>query len=237
MSLNIIFSTSNALCNWLKQAMPRMPYLDGQQIGVHTLVTDAETVSWQCHVMFTDSWRERATVIAVEAQSRFTMLLPFDVVPSQAELEHIINEHWANELVGLMVKYGELGREQIPRVFTRFHQRVQDVQWYRNMDLSVHGHVRDAEQWVNQTLTGRGLDALDDELAAELAWHINSQVKHAKDNLGKKRSFYPVPLFVEDGLFKFANKLDHHGNANNPYDNDIIKTDNVVSFMGYKANK
>lgn len=235
-TFNTIFSASNALCKWLKLALPRLPSLDGQQVGVQTLVTDAETVSWQCHVMFTDSWRERATVIVVEAHSRFVLLLPFDAVPSPAELEQAICEQWANELVSLMLKHGELGREQIPRVFTQFDQRVQDIRWYRNMDLSVHGHVGDAEQRVTQTLTGRGLDALDDELAGELAWHINSQVKHAKDNLGKKRAFYPVPLFVEEGLSKFARKLGHDDEVNNPYDNDAIKTDNVVSFMDYKAN-
>ena len=122
-----------------------------------------------------------------------------------------IDSSASTKMLERSIKHGELNRKQIPRVFTQFHQQVQDVQWFRNMDLSVNGHVSDAEQWVTQTLSGRGLDALHDELAADIAWHINSLEKCAKDKQGKKRSFYPAPLFVEDGLFRFANKLGHYG--------------------------
>lgn len=237
MPLNIIFSVSNALCKWLKLNLPRMVSVEGKQVGVHPLVTNEETISWQCHVIFTDSWRERETVIAVEARSRFTLLLPFDIVPTQSELEQAICEKWANELVGLMIKHGDINREQVPRVFTQFHQRVQDIQWFRNMDLSVNGHVSDAEQWVTQTLADRGLDALDDELASDLAWHINSMEKRAKDKQGKKRVCFPPALFVEDGLFRFASKLSHHHEFNNTYDAQATKVNNVISIMEYLAEE
>ncbi|HDY84264.1 MAG TPA: hypothetical protein ENH74_01085, partial [Methylophaga sp.] len=218
MKFQTLFSASNALSKWLKLDFPRLPVGEGQRVGVVPLLTNSEMISWQCHVMFTDSWRERATVIAVEAHSRFTLLIPFDVVPSQDKLEQVICEQWANELVGLAIKHGELDRDAIPRVFTQFYERVKEVTWVRNMDMSVQGHVSDAEQWVRDTLAGRGLDALDDELAQDIAWHINSLQKRAKDKLGNKRTLYPVPLFVEDGLFHFASPLSRHHDFNNPYE-------------------
>ncbi|MBE0438567.1 MAG: amino acid adenylation [Gammaproteobacteria bacterium] len=198
-----LFSASNALCKWLKSDLPRLPTSDGKQIGIQPLVTDANTVSWQCHVIFTDSWRQHATVIAVEANSRFTLLIPFDDVPTQQKLEQLICEQWANELVELLLRQGEINRDQVARIFNHFYQRTQNSEWVRNTDLSVNGHVSDAEQWVKQTLSGRGLDALDDDLAIELAWHINTQEKQAKDSQGNKRRFYPPALFLEDGLARF----------------------------------
>jgi hypothetical protein len=236
-NLVIVFSASNALCKWLKLDLPRLPVIDGQRAGVQPLVTDSHTISWQCHVIFTDSWRERATVIAVEAHSRFTLLIPFDVVPSQNTLEQLICEQWANAFVELAVKHGELERSAIPRVFTQFHEVASKVGWVRNMDLSVQGHISDAEQWVKDTLVDRGLDALDEELAFDIAWHVNSLEKRAKDKRGNKRTFYPVPLFVEDGLFRFASSLVHRDDNSSPYAIETIKTDNVVSIMPYLIKK
>ena len=203
----IIFSASNALCKWLKLDLQRLPQPDGKQVGVATLVSDRNTISWQVHVIYTDSWRQKTTVIAVEANSRFTLLLPFDTQLSQEGLEKAILEQWANELVSLMVKQGEISRKDTARVFTRFYQQTQNVEWYRNTDLSVNGHVIDAEQWVKDTLNGRGLDALDEEMALSLSWHINSMQKSAKGKNANKRRFYPVPLFVEDGLYRYARTL------------------------------
>ena len=234
-----LFSASNALCKWLKLNLPRLPVGEGQRVGVVPLLTNSEMITWQCHVMFTDSWRERATVIAVEAHSRFTLLIPFDVVPSQDKLEKVICEQWANELVSLAIKHGELDRDAIPRVFTQFYERVKEVSWVRNMDMSVQGHVSDAEQWVRDTLAGRGLDALDDELAQDISWHINSLNKAAKGVDGHKRSFYPIPLFVEDGLYRFAHDVSSVGNHPNPYMNTQTQNnlsqsaDSVISFADY----
>lgn len=228
--MNVIFSISNALCKWLKLDLPRFPVESGQQPGVMPLVTDGETISWQCHVIFTNSWRLRATVIAVEAQSRFTLLLPFDLKPSQAQLEQRLCESWAEELVSLMIKYGDVSRDQAPRIFTRFHERTQKIEWVRNTDLSVNGHVTDAEHWVKDTLADRGLDALDENLALDLAWQINTMEKQAKTPDGKKRRFYPPALFVEDGMFRFVLET----NVCSPYQASPSTPDNVIPLFGRK---
>lgn len=152
----VVLSISNALFKWLKLELSRFPVAPGKQPGVQPLVTDDEAISWQC-LIFTDSWRERATVIAVEAHSRFTLLLPFGLKLIQAQqLEHRLCEEWAEELVQLMIKNGEVSREQAPRIFTSFHERIQEIGWVKNTGLSVNGHVNDVEQWVKETLADRG---------------------------------------------------------------------------------
>lgn len=227
MTHKTVFSASNALCKWLKLDLPLFPVTAGQQPGVTPLTTDNETISWQCHVIFTDSWRERATVIAVEAHSRFTLLLPFDVKPTQAQLEQRLCEYWIEELVSLMIKYGDVLREQAPRIFIRFHECTQDIQWVRNTDLSVNGHVTDAGQWIKEVLADSGLDALDEDLALDLAWTINTQEKQAKHANGKKRVFYPPALFVEDGMFRFVPKA----NVDSPYRPFSSRSDNVIPLF------
>lgn len=226
----VIFSVSNALCKWLRSDLHRFPAEAGQQQGVTPLITDAETISWQCHVIFTDSWRERATVIAVEAYSRFTLLLPFDIKPTQAQLEQRLCEYWAEELVSLMIKYGDISRDQAPRVFTRFHERTQQIEWVRNTDLSANGHVNDAEQWVKELLATRGLDALDDDLALDLSWTINTLEKRAKQPNGKKRTFYPPALFAHDGVSRFVSE----NNIDTPYQASKSLPDNVIPLFGPK---
>lgn len=230
MPFKTILSTSNALCKWLKLDLPCFPVEAHQQPRITPLATNDETISWQCLVIFTDSWRERATVIAVEAHSRFTLLLPFDVKPTQAQVEQRLCECWGEELVSLMIKYGDVSRDQAPRIFTRFHERTQQIEWVRNTDLSVNGHVNDAEQWVKEVLADRGLDALDDDLALDVAWTINTQEKRAKQSNGKKRIFYPPALFVEDGMFRFVQEA----NVDSPYHTYSSIPDNVIPLFGRK---
>jgi len=75
-----------------------------------------------------------------------------------------------------------------------------NFQWVRNTDLSINGHVADANQWLRDVLEQEGVDSLSDELAYLLGRHINQQFKRAKSKAGGKRRFYPVERLVEDGL-------------------------------------
>ncbi len=203
-----LFSASNALCQWLKTDLPTLPSSDGKQLGTQPLVTDANIVSWQCHVIFTDNWRQHATVIAVEAHSRFTLLIPFDLVPTQDKLAQLICEQWANEFIELLLKQGEITSDQVARTFNLFHQRIQTSEWVRNIDVSVQQQVGQVELYIKKILSGRGLDALDDDLAIELAWQLNIQQKQATDKDGAEQRFYSPDLFLEDGLARFINVTD-----------------------------
>ena len=236
----IIFSVSNALNKWLKLDLPRIPSPDGNRVGVQPLITDSKTISWQCHVVENSSHSCRYTVIAVEAHSRFTLLLPFNSAPTQDELQERVCQQWTDSLVSLMVQYGEILREFASLAAGHIYQQMESVEWWRNVDLSVNGHVSDAEQWVVQTIADRNIEALSDEDACDLAYHINSFHKRAKDKNGKKRQFYPVPHFVDDGLSRFLSAWLDNGHFPDPYQsvkNESTMNNNVVSMAEYRARK
>jgi len=236
--MNTIISTSKALTKWLNIDIPRMPSPDGKRIGTQPLVTDSHTISWQCHVIQNRYKGGGFTVIAVEAYSRFTLLLPFDYAPTQEELQAQLLEAWIMELVTIIVELDMLGEEQVGVIFDRFYQVLSSVKWWRNTDLSINGHVADADQWVKQTINDHNVDALSEDDAEGLARHINQFSKSAKDENGKKQRFYPVPRFLEDGLYRFASGLfDARDFANvHPVKSQPVNTQgNVVSLADYRA--
>jgi hypothetical protein len=244
---NVIFSATNALNKWLKLDLPRIHSPDGKRIGTQPLLTDAATLSWQCHVVENAYQSGKYTVIAVESYSRFTMLLPYDYAPKQDELQQALCLQWIYSLFELMADNGAVSWEREQQVVDQFYQGLNDICWYRNTDLSINGHVADAEQWVKQTLNDQGKSELDDDLVFDLARHINSMFKRAPANLGKKVKFYPVPRFINDGLFRFAKGLSEFeyegavvGDFLNPYDLNVVKQpkpNNVVSLAVFASPK
>ncbi|KXJ48371.1 MAG: hypothetical protein AXW16_06600 [Cycloclasticus sp. Phe_18] len=236
----ITISASKALTKWLQIELPRIPSPDGKRVGTQPLVTDSESISWQCHVVQNYYQHGAYTVIAVEAYSRFTLLLPFNVAPTQKEFEQRLCEHWASVLVSLMVRHGDIDRDQVPAIFSQCQQKMVNIKWCRNTDLSVNGHVSDAEQWVKQTIDERRVDALSVDEAFDLAMHINQFFKNAKDEQGKKQRFYPIPRFVEDGLYRFASALLDKDVRTSPYlanGPSVIGQDNVVSLADYRVRR
>ena len=220
--------------------MPRIPSPEGNRVGTQPLSTNSQTISWQCHVIDNYYQSKKRTVVAVEALSRFTLLLPFDFVPTQIELQKRISQQWAYSLVSLMVQHGEISREEEALVFEHIVTQVDNVEWWRNTDLSVNGHVSDAEHWVVQTIADHNIDGLSDEAAFDLAYHINSFSKRAKDQNGKKRQFYPVPHFVDDGLFRFMPDWFGEDFLPAPYSPSKSKLpvkSNVVSLSDYRDGK
>ena len=107
--------------------------------------------------------------------------------------------------------------------------------------------------WNHAHLDQYGVDQLNNEDAFGLGFHINSQLKRAKNSLGKKEQFFPIPRFVDDGLFRFAKGMAKCSFENTPEDNypapwndlkpinpkAINKTalpDNVISISEFRKN-
>jgi len=235
MSHKIIFSISNALNKWLTLNLERIPSPDGKKIGIQPLITNSHTISWQCHVIKNSYNSDLHTVIAVEAYSRFTLLLPFPYTPSKEELEDIICHEWTNSIVDLAIKHGEISFEERPKHFMTITQQMINIEWWRNTDLSVNGHVSDAEQWIVQTIENNQTEALTIEQAQDLAFYINSFFKRAKDSQGKKQKFYPVPRFVDDNLARFISPNIMNNTTPPPKKTD--RTSNVISMTDYLKSK
>lgn len=202
--MNVLISATNAFTKWLKLDLPHIPSTDGKRIGTQPLVSDEGTLAWQCHVLHAHNRASSGTVIAVEARSRYTILISLDEPPSAAEFEKMLRRRWANEMVHLILSHGLFGDESVPDIFRRFNATPKDYLWFRNTDLSVNGHVSDAEQWVKQAFEQYGISRFDEGEAIGMGMHINQFFKHVKENGRKSEPFFPITRFVDDGLFRFA---------------------------------
>lgn len=227
--VTVVISATKALEKWLGREIPRMPSADGKRVGTQPLVTDSHTVSWQCHVVENRPGSGLYTVIAVEAHSRYAILIPFDRRPTLKEFWIELERAWGEQLVHLMCKGGLIEEAQVKEVFHQFLHGSLEAHWYRNTDLSVNGHVADAEQWVKQSCEHYGVDRLDKEQAFDLGLHINEMFKRAKNAHGVQETFYPITRFLADGLYRFARGLAkpglsgaREGDYPNPYACEVV---------------
>lgn len=257
--MKIIISASNALSKWMKLDLPRIPSLDGKKIGTQTLVTDSEQISWQCHLIKRHRRSPNAIVIAVEAYSRYAIIMPFDnnQTPTQVEFQNELCRLWRYQVAQLIVESEALTRKHIAAVFSQFDKNEKNFEWFKNTDLSVNGHVSDTEQWVIQSYEQYGYQQISEEAAFALGYHINQMYKNARRTDGVKEKFYPLARFVDDGLYRFAQNLSEYCYPETakycfpePYllaaskrievtvkrDNEAPVSDNVISLDNFRVN-
>ncbi|WP_375058464.1 hypothetical protein [Zobellella sp. DQSA1] len=205
--MEITIAASNALAKWLRLDLLRLPSPDGKRIGTQPLTTGFSRVSWQCHLVEHGRLplRRHHTVIAVEAHSRYALLLPFEAPPDPAELESILLERWGNEALHLALESGAVSDDELPLMVERFFGEAWEIHWVNNSDPSINGHVTDAAQWLKSTLAHEGMDHLDDNHCYGLGLHINQQYKRVGGN--RSQPFRPVIRLLDDALFRFGRGL------------------------------
>lgn len=228
--MNVIISASKALNDWLELDLPRLPATEGHHLGRQRLHSDEATLSWQCHILRSGRDMGPALCIAVEAHSRYTILLPFETRPDQEGLEKALLHRWAKEMVHHALETGQIEDDMVERVFEQFLLSSIDFYWFKNSDPSVMAHVTDAEQWVLQTLAKYGIEQLDEMEALTLGLHINKMFKRTRNQNKESVRFYPVERFLADGLYRFAHSLSAGrylqtpaGDYPNPYATPIAK--------------
>lgn len=230
--VNIVISAGNSLCKWLKIDPPRLPSPDGKRIGTQSLQNTQTNQHWQCQAI-QQRGNPYTLVIAVEAQSRFSIILPFARVPSQDEFEEEFLAHMMKKLIGLLLHHGIVNPDDPQFAIDRILGSVNDMQWFHNTDLSVNGHVKDTEEWLyafQDHYNKKEINAAD---VAELEDHVNDMVKKVKNGKSKD-SFIPVPQFIDDAIERF----DIFGRQAGESDANQLKTgelpDNVVSMADYR---
>jgi hypothetical protein len=257
--LKIIISASNAFSKWMKLDLPRIPSINGKKIGTQTLITDSKQISWQCHLIKKYPRSPNTVVIAVEAHSRYAIIIPMNnQPPTQAEFQHELCRLWCHQMAHLMIESEALAHADIPEVFSQFDDAEKEFEWFKNTDLSVNGHVSDTEQWIVQSYEQYGYQQFDEDEAFGLGYHINQMFKKSKTPNGKKEKFYPLARFVDDSLYRFANGLSEHcfpetskHSFPNPYNYSVVTrrymtkekhheapvNSNVVSLDSFRKNK
>lgn len=242
--LNIVISAGNSLCKWLNIELPRMPSPDGKRIGTQPLQNSDNTQYWQCQAVQLGG-NTSTLVIAVEAHSRFSIILPFDWTPTVDEFEEAFLSHMMKSLIGLLLFHGIVNPDANLSTIDRILGSVNDISWFRNTDLSVNGHVKDTEEWILAYQEDFNKIELDEEDLAKLEAHVNDLVKKVKTGPKSKDSFIPVPRFIDDAIKRFdllgQTQPDNASTAKSkpekkpaPSQQDL--PDNVVSIADYRKD-
>lgn len=176
---------TNFLTKWLKADLPRLPVEPGKQVGVNTVASDSKHMYWQVHVIDNRYGSCHQTLIAVEANSRFTVIVPMILKPSMEELSKRFTMEWQWVFAESLRVLGYKKRIEIAVLLDHLSQQIFNVNWVKNTDLSINGHISDAGLWVTQTLEQSKQEQLSPETALELAIYLNGQPKRL--NKGKDK--------------------------------------------------
>ncbi len=224
----VIMSATNAFSKWLKLELPRIPSPDGKRIGTQPLLTNKLQVSWQCHVIQNFYKHGEYTVIAIEANSRYCILMPFVTAPTLEEFERVFFASWHGHFVNYYTQQCNLNQHNIDSLIHSIMNLNPTIDWVRNTDMSINGHASDTEQWVKQMLADYDLQYLNEEDATGLAHHINSLQKRAKKGQSSSKKFIPIDRFIDDGMSRFIET------KNKSKTQPSVQNNNVVSLEEFR---
>ena len=197
--MQIHLSASRTLATKIKRdlghELPRIASLDGKNIGTQPLRSDTQQIAWQCQFVPAFYRADHGTVIAIEAFSRFTLLIPSDGHIVTTQLERTLMNRWMEDLNYWHMATGAPAQKMHDET-PSLSLRVSSVHWRSNTDLSVNGHIADTEQWLRQELEERGTHYLSEDHARDLGWYLNQQQRRAPRGQDNSGSFIPYQRFL-----------------------------------------
>lgn len=234
--MKLLLSATNALNKWLKADLSRLPEKDGQRVGVHTLASDEQAFSWQLNIIDNAYKSRHKTIIACEANSRFTVFIPADTKLTLDELAARLQMEWQYSLAETLQQLRAIPSSDIAMLLSELSELNMVTHWVKNTDLSISGHISDAALWVSQTLAEQELNELPSDLCTDLSIHLNTQKKHAKD---QKQKFMPIVKmmdYCQDILMEpqpLPAKPDL-ASATNTAENSTLAGDKIVQLSDYR---
>ncbi|WP_290617617.1 MULTISPECIES: hypothetical protein [unclassified Arsukibacterium] len=177
---------TNALTKWLKADLSRLPAEPGKQVGVNSITSTSEQMCWQLHIIENSYGSWHKTIIATEANSRFTVFMPVNLLITPEQLSKRLQMEWQYVLAETLQQHSDMPRSDIALLLSNLSDINFEAEWVKNTDLSVNGHIGDAGLWVTQMLADKRRAELSPELALELAIYLNTQPKRvnkAKDKI------------------------------------------------------
>lgn len=221
-SIRLILGASNALKKWLGADLPRLPAEANKQAGVNTLASDPNRLCWQVHIIDNQYSSLEKTIIACEANSRFTFFMPVSWKLSLSELTDLLQMEWQSVLAETLNHYRLLPNSDIALLLSKLSDISFDIDWVKNTDLSINGHISDAGLWVTDTLDDQRLPSLTPEVATDLAIHLNTQTKRIKK---RKEKFIPV-----ERLLEYCTNITSDDLQCKP-----VSTDNIFNLNDYRS--
>lgn len=191
--MKLQLSSTNSLNKWLKAELQRFPTLQGKQAGVNTLKSDSTTMCWQAHIIDNQYKSYEKTIIACEANSRFIFFIPVTARLTLDELTKLLTMEWQAMLAETLENYQLIPRSEIAMLLSELSDTAFQIEWVKNTDLSINGHISDAGLWVEQILREQTASELSAQQATELAVYLNTSVKRIT-NKETKRKEKVVPV-------------------------------------------
>lgn len=215
---HLILSFSNMAAKILKQEFDRFATVEGEQIGIKSLLTNSVQVSWQVHAVELQgsSWApcDDGSIVFffIEAHSRYTLVKSYTSSPTVDELYDDFLELWFTHIFKQLLLSGLITNEQqaesVANQFSRFTQEVDSPFFYSNYDQSLGGVINDQIQWLQDFIEGKGLTRFDTQEADDFIDYINQMGRRIRDkNTSPKYHISPVLRFVDDSAFRFAQGL------------------------------
>lgn len=222
---------TNFLTKWLRADLPRLPVESGKQVGVNAVISDSTQMCWQVHIIDNSYGSRHKTLIAVEANSRFTVFIPVVLTLSVDELSARLKMEWQWVLAESLPVLDYMPRSDIALLLDSLSQLNFDVAWVKNTDLSINGHISDAGVWVTQTLEQSRREQLSPDVALELAIYLNGQPKRI--NKGRDKVIPVESLLAYCQSLLSANQIVQHSGADQK---EAIPPANVIYLNAYKGS-
>ena len=155
--MKLLFASTNALNKWLKADFSRLPSEEGKRVGVNPLITENKVLSWQVHIIDNSYKSYEKTIIATEAYSRFTLFIPVATPFTVEELSQRLSMEWQYVFAETLESQRILPRSDIAYLLSNLEQTgfipsEIEIQWVKNTDLSINGHIVDSGLWVEHIL-------------------------------------------------------------------------------------
>jgi hypothetical protein len=223
---------TNSLTKWLKADLQRLHVESGKQVGVNTVNSDIAQMSWQVHIIENSYGSRHKTLIAVEANSRFSVFIPVVLKLSVEELSVRLKMEWQWVLAESLRVLDYMPRSYIALLLDNLSQLNFEVTWVKNTDLSINGHISDAGLWVTQALEQSRREQLSPDVALELAIYLNGQPKRI--NKGRDKVIPVESLLAYCQSLLTAKQIVQHSEADQKEANLPV---NVINLNAYKGNQ
>lgn len=194
--MQVTFHASKPMTRFLKKRsgveLTRLPCEDLALVGRVPLQSSPLHVAWQLHIIQTNRDHGDQVLLAMEAFSRYQILIPVTWTMGMREIESTLMHRWLEELLILKVGNPYCGADITGTVLAQLLNRPPQPAWVANMDLSISGHLSDTDQWIASELHQKRRSILRDDHARDLAWYLNNQIKTVKHPEAGKLKIMPA---------------------------------------------
>lgn len=195
--MKVTFYATKPMARYVKRlsglTLDRLPCDDPKLVGRVPLMSSPLHVAWQLHVVETNRDHKDQVIIAMEAFSRYVILIPVTwKLRVLSDLEATVMDRWLEELMLLKASNPQWGNDITGTVLSALIIDTPQPEWLTNTDLSINGHMTDTDHWIASELHHRRRSVLQEQDARDLAWYLNMQPKRLTQPDGNKVSITPA---------------------------------------------